>query len=121
MSDHIYNINVKHINTYSPWLITPSLSLCVKNRVHENNIVDRFDTRYCEHLSVFKTCLDRSKANMVIPFPLSTHSIHNFHISLLSELIFLTSSLYLIFSFPVIQFLFNRSSKFDFFEVYCLQ
>ena len=40
-----------------------------KNRVHENNIVDRFDTRYYEHLSYFKTCLDCSKVIMVIQFP----------------------------------------------------
>ena len=76
MSDNIYNINVKHIDTYSPWLITPSLSLCVKNRVHENNIIDRFDTRYSEHLSYFKTCLDCGKAIMIIQllymFPLYT-------------------------------------------------
>ena len=40
-----------------------------KNRVHENNIVDRFDTRYSERLSGFKTRLDCSKANMIIQFP----------------------------------------------------
>ena len=40
-----------------------------KNRVHENNIVDRFDTRYYEHLSYFKTCLDCSKAIMIIQLP----------------------------------------------------
>ena len=47
-----------------------------KNRVHENNIIDRFDTRYSEHLSYFKTCLDCSKAIMIIQllymFPLYT-------------------------------------------------
>ena len=37
-----------------------------KNRVHENNIVDRFDTRYSEYLSYFKTRLDCSKAIMII-------------------------------------------------------
>ena len=86
-------------------------SCTLKNIVYENTIIDRFDTRYCEHLSVFKTCLDRSKANMIIPSPPSTHSIHNFHISLLSELISISSSLYLTFFFPVIQFLFNRFFK----------
>ena len=40
-----------------------------KNRVHENNIVDRFDTRYSEHLSHFRTRLDCSKAIMIFQFP----------------------------------------------------
>ena len=39
-----------------------------KNRVHKNNILDRFDNRYSEHLSYFKTRLDCSKANMIIQF-----------------------------------------------------
>ena len=39
-----------------------------KNRVHENNIVDRFDTRYSEYLSYFKTRLDCSKTIMIIQF-----------------------------------------------------
>ena len=69
IADNIYNINVKHINTYSPWLITSSLFICIKNRLHENNIIDRFDTRYCEHLSYFKTPLDCSKAIMIIQLP----------------------------------------------------
>ena len=125
MSDNIYNINVKHINMYSPWLITPSLSLCTKNRVHENNILDHFDTRYCGHLSDLETRLDCSKAIMIIQFPYifpHTHSIQNFPKSLLSDLISLTSSMYLTLSFLLIQFsLFNRFSKFDFFEIYRLQ
>ena len=40
-----------------------------KNRVHENNIVDRFDTRYSEHLSDFKTRLDCIKVIMIIQLP----------------------------------------------------
>ena len=40
-----------------------------KNRVHKNNIVDRFDTRYCEHLSDLETRLDYSKAIMIIQLP----------------------------------------------------
>ena len=40
-----------------------------KNRVHENNIIDRFDTRYIEHLSYFKTRLDCCKAIMIIQLP----------------------------------------------------
>ena len=69
ISDRAYNINVKHINTYPPWLITSSLFICAKNRVHENNIIDRFDTRYCRHLSYFETRLDCIKAIMIIQLP----------------------------------------------------
>ena len=49
--------------------MTPGLFICDKNSVHENNIVDHFDTRYSEHLSYFKTRLDCSKAIMIIQFP----------------------------------------------------
>ena len=66
IADRVYNINVKHVNMYPPWLITSSLFIYDKNRVHENNIVDRFDTRYSEHLSDFKTRLDCCKAIMII-------------------------------------------------------
>ena len=95
-----------------------------KNRVHENNFVDRFDTRYSEHLSDLETRLDCCKAIMIIQLP------HLFSLyTLYTELSYITpiqshfptGSLYLTFSFPIIQFLFNRFSKFDFYEIYWLQ